>query len=147
MNDMENYETEFMAGWTGELIKALEDCGDKNNFFGGCADYHYHQNRMEDILKNYKENLEGFLQFLEREWGWIIHISKDKTVITIDENKEECVCPVVHAMEGKVSGIICCCSEKFAQKMFSVVTGKNVQAKVIRSVIRDGKSCIYEIRL
>ena len=31
MNDIENYETEFMAEWTGELLKAIEDSDNKNN--------------------------------------------------------------------------------------------------------------------
>ncbi len=147
MSDIEKKEIEFISGWTGELLKTLESFEDKNNLFKNCADYHYRWNNMKDILQKYKGNLTDFLKFLEKEWGWIISVSEDKTVLMIDENKEQCVCPVVCAMKGEVSKIICRCSEQFAKKMFSEVVGKEVQAKVVRSLIRDGKSCVYEIRL
>ena len=35
--------------------------------------------------------------------------------------------------------------EKFADQIFSRVCQKNISAKVKRSVLRDGQSCIYEI--
>lgn len=58
-----------------------------------------------------------------------------------------CVCPITQKVQGKASGILCNCSEKFAELMFSKVCQKKIAAKVKRSVLRDGKSCIYEISI
>lgn len=58
-----------------------------------------------------------------------------------------CVCSITQNVQGKVSDILCNYSEKFAEQMFSKVCQKKIVAKVKRSILRDGKSCIYEISI
>lgn len=148
MQEEEKYEYDFAVGWTKALLQGLNE-RDNNTYdlFEKCACFHYNANNMDDIIKKYIGNPDGFLEFLSKEWGWKINKSDDNKKIIIDENKDFCVCPVVHRMGNNVPPAICNCSEHFAKKMFSKVTGKQVNVKVIRSFIRDGKSCIYEITL
>ena len=98
---------------------------------------------MDSIIDNYVGDLYGFVSFLQENWGWTINFSEDGKKIIIDENKDFCVCPVVNTLKqtgNNTPKSLCNCSEQFARNMFSKVVGKEVYAKVIRSIIRDGKS-------
>lgn len=141
-------EYDFCAEWLNCLLKTLENGGDRiGNLFERCAVFHYEANQMDTLLEPYIGDLQGFLGFLEKEWNWKICWSEEENVILADENKEYCVCPVTGRISGEVSPILCDCSAAFARKMFSKVCGKEVRASVKRSFLRDGKSCIYQIRL
>lgn len=139
----------FTTEWTRRLLQGIEEQEENKttSCFTSCADWHYKYNDMENLIQNYIGNMPDFLTFLQREWGWKITVSEDERTILIDKNKEFCVCPVAQTIDGHVPKNLCCCSEAFARKMFSAVAGKEVVAAVVRSVIRDGKSCIYEIHL
>ena len=135
---------DFCAEWLNNLLSSLdENCG--SCLFENCAKLHYQVNGMDNILEKYVGNLSSFISFLEKEWGWKITYSEDGQQLLVDENKDFCVCPIVNNIQGKVSDKLCNCSEKFAEQMFSKVCQKNICAKVKRSVLRDGQSCIYEI--
>lgn len=151
MNDNTKNTVSFTTEWTKRLMQGIQEQEEgtetASSCFEACAAWHYEYNDMDRLIQNYIGNMPDFLAFLEREWGWKITVSEDKKEIFIDENKDFCVCPVAQKMGEPVPQNLCRCSEAFAKKMFSAVAGKEVQASVIRSVIRDGKSCIYEIRL
>ena len=84
--------------------------------------------------------------FWKKNGAGRLHIVKmDSNYLLVDENKDFCVCPIANNIQGKASGKLCNCSEKFADQIFSRVCQKNISAKVKRSVLRDGQSCIYEI--
>jgi predicted hydrocarbon binding protein len=110
------------------------------------AGVHYDQLKMDDLLSGYAGKLREFIGFLEKEWGWKVNFDEAAGVITADENKSYCVCPV---LKGTPAGspAICYCSEGFAEKMFSKVAGVTVTAEVVSSVRRGDKSCIYRIQL
>jgi predicted hydrocarbon binding protein len=113
----------------------------------GCAAAHYHSANMDELVFQYHGNINEFLPFLSEMWHWKIVYDKESQIITADENKSVCVCPLVQKNKGRVSTSLCHCSEGFAERMFSAVTGRNVQAKVIRSILRGDKSCIYTIQI
>lgn len=110
------------------------------------AGVHYDQLKMDDLLSGYIGKLREFVGFLEKEWGWKVNYDEAAGVITADENKSYCVCPV---LKGTPAGspAICYCSEGFAELMFSKVAGAAVSAEVISSVRRGDKTCIYRISL
>lgn len=136
----------FCAEWLNHLLQAINrECDSKECLFEECACFHYQINEMDKVLEKYVGNLPEFILFLEKEWGWIIKVSENESKLIVDENKDYSVCPIAKDLHGKVSPSLCSCSEKFAEKMFSKVCKKKVTAKVKRSVIHDGKSCIYEI--
>lgn len=137
---------DFCAEWLNNLLNSLEEnCDDC--LFESCAKYHYDVNKMDEILQKYIGDLPAFISFLENEWGWKITVSEAGNQLLIDENKDVCVCPITQKIQGKVSGALCNCSEKFAEQIFSKVCQKTVTVKVARSILRDGKSCIYDIKI
>lgn len=108
---------------------------------------HYDHLKMNDLLAGYKGRLKEFLGFLETEWGWKTDYDEAAGVIFADENKSWCVCPVLGKTSEEGSAGICYCSEGFAELMFSEVAGIAVSARVISSVRRGDKSCIYRIEI
>jgi hypothetical protein len=106
---------------------------------------HYAQLNMVEFLKPYNNNLEGFIGFIEKEWGWKMTYDKSTQIIIADENKNNCVCPMINHKTGIKPGALCYCSEGFSELMFTNVIGKPVTASVISSIHRGDKSCKYKI--
>jgi hypothetical protein len=98
------------------------------------------------FLNPYIGKIDQFIDFLTTEWKWIVTYDRTAGVIVADENKDYCVCPL-HREGFVTSEKLCKCSEGFAERMFGMIIEHEVQAEVIRSYIRDKKSCIYEIRV
>lgn len=138
----------FTEGWNKELLQNLEENSqlEASELMHRCSGYHYRKLNMDQTLEPYIGNLEGFVEFITKEWGWIITNNEKEHIITANENKEFCVCPMVSiAGDKKVSPVLCHCSEGFGKSMFSKIIGKEVKAEVISSILRGDKNCIYKI--
>ncbi|MBP1638669.1 MAG: hypothetical protein H6Q17_252 [Bacteroidetes bacterium] len=110
------------------------------------AEVHFKNLKMDALLAEYKGDLDRFSVFLRDKWGWKVDYDKGKGVLIADENKNSCVCPIAAVYNKKKdSSAICYCSEGFAEKMFSAVSGKHTHAEVIASVRRGDASCKYKI--
>ena len=111
-----------------------------------CSVFHYQMLDMDRVLEPYIGDTEAFFGFLTQSWGWIITVEEGGRVVYADENKDTCVCPMKEGF-GERGDLwnLCYCSEGFAERMFARVYGRPVRARVIRSVIRDGQSCVYRI--
>lgn len=145
-------EKDFCAEWLNQMLHGMEhscsiECIQKNELFENCASLHYQTNQMDNILEKYIGKLSEFITFLEHEWGWKITADSKQQKLLVDENKNFCCCPISAKLDGNVSPLLCNCSEHFAKMMFSKVCQKEVQTRVVRSFLRDKKSCIYEISL
>lgn len=135
--------------WLITLLENLDrnvDQAELRKIIKMSAGVHYDQLNMDGLLSGYAGRLEEFIGFLEKEWGWKVDYDEAAGIITADENKNYCVCPV---LKGTVAGspAICYCSEGFAEKMFSKAAGVAVNAEVVSSVRRGDKTCIYRIRI
>ncbi len=106
---------------------------------------HYDNLKMDALLSPYIGDLDKFNQFIERSWGWKIDYDDRTKVLIADECKDYCVCPILEHKKEINTSAICYCSEGFAEKMFSVVTGLPVSATVISSVRRGDETCKYKI--
>ena len=111
------------------------------------ATVHYKNLKMDEMLSKYIGDLDGFINFISEKWGWKVEYNKETKTIVADENKNNCVCPMVNQNDGIKSKAICYCSEGFAEKMFSTIAGVPASATVISSVLRGDKSCKYKIVL
>lgn len=139
----------FTEGWNKELLNCLGETPglEARELMHRCSDYHYRGLNMDQTLEPFVGDLPCFMKFLSGEWNWLITYEEEKRLIIANENKEFCVCPVVSAAEdGKVSPVICHCSEGFAKRMFEKVIGSEVKTEVISSILRGDKNCIYRIQ-
>ena len=140
----------FIQEWTESLLEQIETSYKETEYkdlFRGCAEYHYRHLNMEETLQKYIGDLTGFIEFISKEWGWIITFNPEKNEIIADENKNFCVCPIVANSTKKISRVLCHCSESFAEKMFTKVIGSKVEANVIQSVLAGDSSCVYRIKI
>lgn len=111
-----------------------------------CSAAHYEQLNTDAIVAPFKGKLDDFLAHLTKTWGWNINYDRAAQVIAIDEAKSQCVCPLVRKGFTDGLSLLCDCSEGFAERMFSAVVGRAVEAKVTASILRGASSCRYEIR-
>ena len=147
----ENADMTLAFEWISNLLTALDHHNlaqeTRAAIVRGCSVAHYRGANMDEIVSQYKGDIEAFLQFLSKEWQWKITYDRDAQVITADEDKNVCVCPLVQKSVEKVSATLCHCSEGFAERMFSAVVEKPVKAEVTRSILRGDKSCVYTIQI
>jgi hypothetical protein len=111
------------------------------------ASVHYKQLNMDAFLKPYEIKLTQFIAFLEKEWGWKVDYNPISKTIVANENKDHCVCPMLNLKTGIKPAAICYCSEGFAELMFAKAAGVPVEAKIVASIHRGDKQCIYKITL
>lgn len=111
------------------------------------ARVHYAQLNMDEFLKPFENNLEGFMGLIEKEWGWKVTYDKSAQIILADENKPECVCPMINHKTGIKPEALCYCSEGFSERMFSKITGRPVKATVVSSIHWGDPTCRYQIQL
>lgn len=111
------------------------------------APAHFDHLNMTATVERYRGKMDEFLDYLRREWDWVVAYDRDHGVIDIDENKSACVCPLVPKDHAADLGVLCYCSEGFAEKLFAAVAGAPVRAEVVASIRRGQKSCQYRIEL
>ncbi len=135
--------------WIATLLPALAglDADEAREVLGRCSASHYEQLDMDATLAPFRGDLPSFLAFLRSEWGWIVEHDTVSGVVLANENKDRCVCPLVPDDHGDALGALCSCSEGFARRMFSTVTGGPVRAEVVESILRGGARCRYRIEL
>jgi hypothetical protein len=142
------FDEQLAYAWVVNLLSVLDDNlpdETKKAVLNGCAAVHYRALNMDELIGQYRGDLAGFIALISEKWQWKVDYDAEARVIIADENKPECVCPV--ARLGQVSGVLCYCSEGFAERMFSGVVGGPVQARVVRSILRGDKSCVYQIQI
>lgn len=155
--DSDNHETQtdtnpnmLQQAWISALLDGMDNKlseEDLRSILKPCALTHYEKLGMDNVLKDYIGKIDEFINYLVTEWNWKVEYNKEEGKVICDENKAQCVCPMVNKLKGIASSAICYCSEGFIEKMFSTVTGKEVKGKVLSSVIRGDKSCRYQVLL
>jgi len=148
MNDLEEYNLKFCGNYLAHMLNVMEHIPEERmkETLRECSKYHYAANNMDDLLEEYVGNLDGFVTFLTEQWGWKITYDKENGIIIADENKSKCVCPIV-AESDQISPNLCFCSEGFAARMFSKVTGHEIKTRIVASILRGDTHCVYEIQL
>lgn len=147
---MQTQKLSLLQDWIASILLNVNDELDKGSarkLIKKTAGVHFENLKMDTLLAEYKGDLDKFTVFLREKWGWKVDYDKEKGVLIADENKNYCVCPIAVHKKDKDSSAICYCSEGFAEKMFSLVSGKQAQAEVIASIRKGDTSCKYKIVL
>ncbi len=147
-NESDNSNTELMQDWIANLLLSIEENSTRKvrrEIIKTGAHTHYNSLNMDKLLAPYVGNIEEFIRFLSNEWGWEIDFDSVSGILTANENKSYCVCPLInHNNENKFPAL-CYCSEGFAEEMFSRVLGYPVTARVVSSIQKGDDQCIYEV--
>ncbi|MBE0698419.1 MAG: hypothetical protein IH586_16000, partial [Anaerolineaceae bacterium] len=97
---MTEHPQSFEAQWLTQLMGNLEDQLPPETYASllkGCSLAHYRQLNMDTTLAPFLGDLPGFLRFISQSWGWVIDYNEQAGTISIDENKDYCVCPLISA--------------------------------------------------
>ena len=144
---MTELDKQVISDWLAALVGQVAAKGTSTadgEVLKRCASAHYNAIHMEEQIKGLRGDLSGFIQFLQTKMGWIVEHDTGTKTITANENKPDCVCPLYR--EGLLSSpALCECSRGFAEQMFGYIVGKDVEARVVESVLRKGTRCIYRI--
>lgn len=146
--DSSDKENIFVQNWIANLLNNLDADSeniDLKSVIKKNAEIHFDNLKMNEMLKEYLGKPDEFIAFISEKWGWKVDYDKTAKTITANENKSYCVCPVMKQLNATKTGVICNCSEGFAEKMFSAVFGSPVRATVVSSVLKGDQNCIYKI--
>jgi hypothetical protein len=141
-------EESLILDWMGSFLKQVDEQLPPETRAGlvkPCSAAHYRSLNMDETLRPFKGDLPGFVRLLTETWGWKIEMREGGRLILADENKDTCVCPLIRRGVIQPNPTLCSCSEGFAERMFASVLERPVSAKVVRSILRGGPSCIYQI--
>ncbi len=112
-----------------------------------CADCHYETCGRSETTAQFVGDLDGFVRFLDEKFGFAIKVNHEKGKILYDINRNFCICPTAKHPDGEIPDSLRECSRVFCERMFSEVLQRPVHAKLLRSWLRNGKSCTYEITM
>ena len=149
-SEVQDENKQLKQEWLSNLLSNLDKDLDEDavrKIVKKSSQTHYDNLKIDSLLSDYIGDLEKFNKYLEKAWGWKIDYNKRTKVLIADENKDFCVCPILEHNKEINTSAICYCSEGFAEKMFSAVTGVTVSARVISSVRRGDKTCKYKIEI
>ncbi len=141
---------DFSATWAMSLLRGVsENCSAKelDACLKNCADCHYESCGRGEITARFAGDLDGFVRFLEEKFGFLIKVDYAAGKILYDVNQNRCICPMAEHYDGELPKSLCECSRFFTERMFSEVLQRPVHTKLVRSWLRDGKSCLYEITI
>jgi hypothetical protein len=147
---MESNDLQFLSSWVNQIFHELESQLSQETqtaVLKGCAQAHYDLINMDQTIAPYRGNLPAFLDFLNTAWDWKTSYDAASGMITADENKPECVCPLVRCGAVQNQSLLCSCSEGFASRMFSKVLDQPVQTRVLRSILKGDPSCVYQVKV
>jgi hypothetical protein len=135
--------------WISSLLLGLKDENPETarRIIKNRGEAHFNDLNLREKLAPYVGKLDSFHAFLRDDWGWIIDFDKNAGIVNADENKRDCVCPLIQNKKAEGLGMLCYCSEGIAERMFSYVAGKSVKAEVVQSILRGAQSCRYKITL
>ncbi|RPJ74487.1 MAG: hypothetical protein EHM24_06015, partial [Acidobacteria bacterium] len=98
--------------WVATLLPLLA-AGDRERartMIRACWSPHYEGLGMQGTIDKFRGDLPGFLRHLQAEWGWVVTHSAEQGLILIDENKSQCVCPILPKEHTGDLGLLCYCS-------------------------------------
>lgn len=145
-DDNKNISQDWLSVFLSDLDKDI-DAEVLRKIVKKSAVIHYNSLKMDEVLKECVGDLNKFIGFIESKLGWKVEYDKTNGILIADENKNYCVCPVLEFKKEINSSAICYCSEGFAEKMFSRVTGTPVKATVISSIRKGDERCKYKIEI
>jgi len=97
-------------------------------------------------FSKYKNNLQGFLDDLEKQWAEHTEYDEKTGVAKIVGKKtDSCFCPM--AQGGLTPVELCNCTRGWQKETFETITGKAVEVKIAESILRGGERCTFEIRM
>jgi len=139
-----DWRIDFMQNRFRDLIYILDESLDKetlnkvlNQLGAACG---------ENFANNYKNDPEGFFDFIKSLWADTVDYDKEKGIIKVNEKiRDTCNCPFIRAKDAPE--ILCNCSLGTQKKIYESVFGQPVSVTLEKSVLRGDERCSFIIQL
>ncbi|MCE5342922.1 MAG: hypothetical protein LLF96_04940 [Eubacteriales bacterium] len=95
--------------------------------------------------QQYVGNPEGFFQFMHEHSGETIRYDREAGTITVITAERDCDCRLVNSRH--IAPIYCNCSLGWQKQTYETILGRKVDVKIVESVIRGSKRCVFHITL
>jgi len=143
-DDKPDWRIDFMQNRYKDLIYILNDTLDEETFIAvlnklgsKCGD---------DLANKYKNNPEGFFNFIKSLWVDTVDYDKEKGIIKVNEKiRNTCNCPFIRDKEAP--GILCNCSLGTQKRIYESLFGRPVNVTLEKSVLRGDERCSFTIQL
>ena len=99
----------------------------------------------QELAAKYKGNLTGFLDYVSTKWVEKAEYDEKARTIRIIDRAKQCTCPLVKP--GVAPKDFCNCTLGWQKAIYSVVSGKPVEAEIEESILRGGTRCVFRIRI
>jgi hypothetical protein len=101
--------------------------------------------RYESLTDQYKGNLEGFLEEIQKRWVAKAEYDRKAGIIRVIDRSKTCTCPLVD--EGLTSSEFCNCTLGWQKATYSKILGKPVDAELEESILRGGSRCVFRMQV
>ena len=139
-------DLKFAHSWTKNLLDEMPGAKDNVDLMRRASSMCWRAKGIDKMIEPIKSAAE-FLGCLQMDFGWTLHYDPATDIVICDENNTECLCPVVRAAKGKISPMMCHCTEGMLRRIFEVGLKRKVETEIVSSIIRGGKTCSYKIRI
>lgn len=146
-------DMKFTCEWTACLLQRLNRLRSEGNdkrgiesALGECSSLCFERNQFAQKIKKYESTEDFIQQFCIPVLGWECEYDKSSGTIVCLENNKECLCPVVKTIPN-ISEIICCCTQGEIKRIFRYGLEVDVEVEIVDSWVKNGKSCVYKIKL
>jgi hypothetical protein len=99
-----------------------------------------------DFAIKYKNNPEGFFDFIKSMWAESVDYKKEEGTITVNEKaRESCNCPFVKGKDAPK--ILCSCSLGTQKHIYQSLFNRPVNVTLNKSVLQGDERCSFTIQL
>jgi predicted hydrocarbon binding protein len=141
---------EFITAWAEDLmgimdrnldektrVEIMEESGRR------CA-----QKTYNPIVLKFKGNPEGLLDNMKKEFAdRAVYDETNGTIHIVGKKFKSCFCPLVKGRSTLKSGTYCYCSQGWMKEVFETVTGKKVEVKLEKTILRGADCCEFKMTL
>ena len=139
-----DWRIDFMQNRYKDLLYILNDDLDKDTLIGvlkklgsKCGD---------DFANKYKNNPDGFFNFIKSLWADSVDYDKEKGIIKVNEKvRNTCNCPFIK--EKDAPAVLCNCSLGTQKRIYESLFDRKVNVTLEKSVLRGDERCSFTIQL
>jgi hypothetical protein len=139
-----DWRIDFMQNRYRDLVYILNDSLDQETFIkvlnqlgAKCG---------EDFANKYKNNPDGFFDFIKSLWADSVDYDKENGTITVNEKvRDTCNCPFIKGKDAPA--VLCNCSLGTQKKIYESLFCRPVSVVLNKSVLQGDERCSFTIHL
>ncbi len=139
-----DWRIDFMQNRFNDLIRILNDTLDNESLINVL--HQLGAKCGEDFANKYKNNPEGFFEFIKSMRAESVEVDKERGIIKVNEKvRDTCNCPFIREKEAPET--LCNCSVGTQTKIYESLYNRPVKVTLDKSVLKGDERCSFTIKL